>query len=246
MTQVLTPKLPGETVAYLIDFAHQLGDDWIESYTLVIDTGTVTISAQEFGSQYIRAVIAGGLAGETAELTAQIVTNGGQTLSRPVTLLIADDVVAVFPQTTTKRAIVEMAYEEATLAGYEFDQSPEEWMSALRRLDTLMAQWAASSLDLGYNFPAAIGQGDLDDEAGIPDLAVNAVAISLALRVYPTLGKTMSGETRVALAQGMVAVRAWCAVLPERSLANKTPIGAGNKPWSTYQPFSGVRRQRWR
>lgn len=246
MTQVLTPKLPGDAVAYVIPWAHQIGDDWIESFTLTVNSGTIVIDSRENTSQNIVAVISGGANAETATLTAEIVTAGGQRISRPLSLSIADGVTAVTPDTTTKRTIVEIAYEEATLAGYEFDQTPEEWFSGLRRLDALMAEWSGASMALGYNFPAALGQGDLDDAAGIPDFAVNGVALSLALRIYPVLGKSMSPESKTALAQAMVAIRAYCSSLPERSLANKTPLGAGNKPWSTWQPFSGVRRQRWR
>jgi hypothetical protein len=244
MTQVLTPKLPGDAVAYVIPWAHQIGDDWIESFTLTVDSGTVIIDSRENSSQNIVAVISGGADGETAELTAEIVTKGGQTLSRPITLLITAGVSSVTPSTATKRTIVTMAFEEMTLAGYEFDAPPEEQFSALRRLDALMAEWAVSSLDVGYSFPAQMGGGDLDDESGVPDVALNAIAISLAERLMPTIGKTKSPETRVAQARAMNALRAYCATIPERSLANRTPLGSGNKPWSTWQPFSGGRGRR--
>ncbi len=71
------------------------------------------------------------------------------------------------------------------LSPYEFDITPEEYSSALNTLDFLMAEWAVSSLDLGYAFPATLGGGDLEDVSGIPDFSVNAASLSLAQRQAP-------------------------------------------------------------
>lgn len=233
MTQYLTPKLPTETVAYMADWAKELGGDIIVTFTLTVSSGTVTISEQTNFGQFIRFLVAGGADGETATLAMSVTTIGEQVLKRTLSLLVSNGVTAIVPITTTKRTIVNMAFEEIGLAGYEFDTEPEEQFSALRRLDALMAQWQASSLDLGYNFPPAIGAGNLDEPANIPDLSVNAVAISLGMRIMPAIGKAMSNETRVALAQGMVAIRAYCAVIPNRPLPGSTALGAGSwrQPW---------------
>lgn len=238
MTQYLTPKLPTETIACMADWAKELGSDVISTFTLTVSSGTVTVSeATNFG-QFIRFLVAGGANGETATLAMSVTTFGDQVLKRTLSLLVSNGVTAITPITTTKRTIVNMAFEEIGLAGYEFDATPEEQFSALRRLDALMAQWRGSSLDLGYNFPPAIGAGDLNDAANIPDFAVNATAISLGLRIMPAIGKMMSAETRLALAQGMVAIRTYCAVIPERTLPRSTARGAGawNQPW---WPFVG-------
>lgn len=235
----LTPKLPTEAVAYVIPWAHQLGNDEIESYTLSVSSGTVTLSEEYQGRQHISVVISGGADGETATLAHQIVTLAGQRLDRTITLLVQDGVTAITPSTATKRTVINMAFEEIGLAGYEFDATPEEFASALRRLDVLMAQWRTSSLDLGYNTPAIIGQGDLDDESGLPDDSLNAVSISLALRVMPAIGKAMSAETRLALSQSMTALRAAYAVIPTSRLARGTPRGAGNKWAAAWSPIVG-------
>jgi hypothetical protein len=138
----------------------------------------------------------------------------------------------------SKRTIVALAFEEVGLAGFEFDATPEEQSSAMRRLDILMAEWKASSLDLGYNFPASIGAGNLDDASSLPDSALNVVAIYLALRISPGIGKTLSVETKTAMSQGMIALRTRYAVLPERVLPSSTIRGAGAKPGSIWAPFA--------
>lgn len=238
--QYLTPKKPSEDVVYYADWAKELPADAIRTFTLTVTAGTITLSEEQNAGIAVRFLASGGADGEVAEIENEIVTVEGQTLKKTLQLQILADAVAIVPQTITKRTIVNMAFEEINLAGYEFDATPEEQFSALRRLDALMAQWKMSSLDIGYNFPAVLGGGDLDEDAGIPDLALNAVVTSLALRVMPSIGKTMSAETKAALNAGMIALRTWCATIPEMSLQARTPRGSGNKPWSTWNPFGGV------
>jgi len=129
-----------------------------------------------------------------------------------------------------------MAYEEASLSGYEFDITPEEQVSALRRLDALMAEWRAQSINLAYNFPATFGAGGLDDPSGIPDSAVNVAAMQLAIRIFPMFGKRTSAETRYALAQGLNALRASTAFIPALNLPRGTPLGQGNRYSTLWQP----------
>lgn len=131
--------------------------------------------------------------------------------------------------TTSKRTIVNMAFEEIGLAGYEFDATPEEQTSALRRLDALMLEWAGPgrNIDLGYNRPTMFGGGDLDEASLLPDWTINTVVLSLALRIMPAIGKTLSAESRIALANGINALRAATAVTYERSIPTMVALGAG-------------------
>lgn len=144
------------------------------------------------------------------------------------------------PSTSTKRQIVEMAYEECSLAGYEFNVTPEELFSGLRKLDALMARWKVSSKDLGYNFPVVFGGGDLDDVSDIPDGAVEGAAISLAMAIAPAMGKQMSGESRARLTKAMSAISALCAKRPEQAWSRSTIAGAGNRRWAYGSPFMPV------
>jgi hypothetical protein len=241
MAQVLTPKRSDETVRYFVDWTEQLTLtlDTISDYTLTVDTGTVTLSDETYDDFMVSFLAAGGADGVTQEITCEIVTTNGQTLIRALSLVIDDNAIAIVPQTSTKRQVIDQVFQEIGQAGYEFDTTAEEYASALTRLDMLMAQWRGpgTGLRIPYNAPTVIGDSDLADESGIPDYAMNGVVTSLALRIMPVIGKTMSPEGRIAYSQSMNAIRAACTVIPERILQRTTPRGAGNKPGSTWAPF---------
>jgi hypothetical protein len=191
----------------------------------------------------VTATVSGGLAGdEVAVLTNTITTADGRILAETITMLIvaSADAPPDLPATGTKRQLVEMAFEEIGLSGYEFDDTPEEYNRALRRLDALMAEWAGpgNNLSLNYNTPPVLGASTLSDDAGIPDWANNTVAIQLALRLMPAIGKTMSAETRLSMMQGMTTLRAACAQIPDRNLPLGTVRGAGAGTSRLLRPFT--------
>ena len=245
MAFILPAKAPGDTVTFAVSFASFAGSATLSSYTLaraVDPNGTATVSSSQSG-YVINAVFAGGgVAGLDSytptlfDLTATF--SDGRVLSNTLLLPIIPPSLKHEPRTSTKRQIVDMAYEECALAGYEFDVSPEELQSALRRLDALMAEWQATGLRLAYNFPASIGTGNLDDWSGVPDGALDVSAKYLALRIAPRMNKAFGAEARRALASGMVALRTLCAVPVERQLAVNTPYGAGNKYWALQWPVA--------
>lgn len=241
--EYLLPKAPGDALAYFIDWSKQLGSDVIDTFFVEVSQGAILIAADpapaNFG-QFIRVVVSGGADGEIAQIYCYITTLNGQALSRTLSLPISSAAIAVTPSTATKRAVVQMAFEEAGLAGYEFDATDAENASALRRLDALMAMWRTLYPGLNYNAPTVIGTGALADESGLPDDAINAVVTSLAYRIAPGIGKSMNAEARIAYAQAMNALRARYGRAVVRRLPAATPRGAGAKPWSTWQPFAGV------
>lgn len=236
--EYLVPKAPADTVCYFTDWSKQLGADTIATFELTVTAGTVTIPEppENFG-RFLRFLVAGGASGETATLTCTVNTAAQQALTRELQLYVWDEAESVTPSTVAKRAICEMAFEECGLAGYEFDKTPEEWQSALRRLDVVMAEWRTADLDLGYNAPAVVGTGDLDDASGVPDDALSATALTLAFRICPPLGKAMGMESKAAYARSMDLVRARYMTKAERVLPRSTPIGAGRKPFSTWWPY---------
>jgi hypothetical protein len=138
----------------------------------------------------------------------------------------------------TKRQLIDEAYGELALQGYVFDISPEEQQTALRRMDTMLATWEAKGVRVGYAFPANPTASDLDTPSGLPDSAVEAVYLSLAVRLAAGAGKTLTQETRAA-ARDAYTTLLWRAAQPiEQQLPNTLPRGAGNKPWRTVnQPF---------
>lgn len=136
----------------------------------------------------------------------------------------------------TKRQLIEDAFGELALAGYDFDLSPEEMQAGLRRLDTMLATWASAGVNIGYAFGLTPTDSDLDQDAGIPLQAVEAVYLNLAARIAGSKGKTMP-RTTLFNAKGaydaLVSVIARGAI-EEQQLDNTVPRGAGNKPYRRY------------
>lgn len=234
---IWNPKEPDETVAYVADWSGELGADSIASYTMAVTSGTATIAKQEQSSRSLQFWIAGGIDGSTTTFLNTITTTSGQVLARHYSVLVESGRNVYQPSTATKRQIIEMAYEECSLSGYEFNVTPDEMFSGLRKLDALMAEWRQSSKDLGYNNPSTFGGGDLDDASGIPDAAIQGAAISLAMAIAPAMGKQMSGETRARLAKSMSVISTMCAKKSVQGWARNTVAGAGNRRWGYGSPF---------
>lgn len=137
-----------------------------------------------------------------------------------------------------KRGIVQLAFEECGQAGYEFELSPEEYDSALRRMNAMLAEWLSGyGIDLGYNFPPPGTNGNPEDESGIPAGTVAVVSSYLARRIAPSIGKTMGAEATIALANSFALLRSTYAVIPVMELGRQTPRGAGNRRAWAGTPF---------
>ena len=247
MTVSWGSKDPDEVRNITYSWAGQLNGTEIASATLTVTDGTVTLSNIANTTSGISATISGGQDCETATIVSRIVTNEAQpqTLEQTFTITVADGSSVLGPSTSTKRQIIEMAYEECSLAGYEFNVTPEELFSGLRKLDALMAQWRESSKDLNYNFPAKFGDGDLEDYSGIPDAAINGAAISLAMALAPAMGKQMSAESRGRLSKAMTVISALGAQRVGQGWSRSTVAGAGNRRWGLNygSPFMPTRRR---
>ncbi len=243
MTTSLPFKDPDEVVGYQYDWSGRIGIvDPIVTHTLAVapDTTTTTVLANvtQVGT-VISFTLSGGENGGTAFYLDTITTASGLTLEETLVIGIRPSaMINAGPSTSTKRQIVEMAYENCGLSNYEFQLQPEELAAALRRLDAMMSQWEASSIYINYNFPTQFGGGDLDNPSGIPDNAVFAAAGGLALLIAPMFGKTISAEVRVQISAAMTSLRAVTAFPPQRVLQRNTPVGAGNKPWSIWNPYA--------
>lgn len=133
----------------------------------------------------------------------------------------------------TKRQIVSEAFAELALASNDFDIQPEEQQTALRRLDTLMATWEARGVRAGYRFPASLADSDLDADSGLPDSAIEAAYLNLAIRLAAMFGKTITPDTKKAARDAFDPLLKACAQPIEQQLPGTLPRGAGNKPWRT-------------
>lgn len=133
-----------------------------------------------------------------------------------------------------KRNLVERGFRALGLRKSRFPITPEMYQDALEDMDGMMALWnSANGVRIGYPLPGTPDASDLDDECNIPDVALEAIADNLALRIAPGIGKTPSKEVTDAARTGLSALMGWCASnsIPEIQLTRQTPRGAGNKPW---------------
>ena len=134
----------------------------------------------------------------------------------------------------TKKQVIEAAFEELALAGYVFDLDADQLEGALRKLDTMMADWGGDGIDIGYLLPATPDASNIDDDSGIPDTANQAVYMNLAVKLAAGRGKTLTAETRTAAARGYSKLLG-AAVAPAANQSSGLPLnGAGNKPWRAF------------
>lgn len=140
-------------------------------------------------------------------------------------------VILNIPAGRPKRDIIELAFDDCGLAGYEFDRTPEEQTMALRKLNALMMEhpWA----QLGYSQPA-YGVGVVEEPSGLPDNAINTVAMYLALRIVPGMGGTLSPEQRAAMSRSLLNLQSEYASIPTMGLPRNTAVGAGNRSRSPF------------
>jgi len=137
----------------------------------------------------------------------------------------------------TKRQLVEAAMAEIGLASYAFDLMPEQREAALRRLDSMMAEWNTRGLRLGYPIPDNPADSDIDDDSNIPDAAWEAVITNLAIRVAPSYGKVVSPETKSTARHALNTILSR-ASMPQEMKLPSMPSGAGNKNFD--DPFTEI------
>lgn len=138
----------------------------------------------------------------------------------------------------SKRDIIQLAYEECGQAGYEFEIIPEEYQSALRRLNSMLSEWLAGKcIDLGYNFPTNGTEGSPEDESGIPPGALQVVALKLAERIAPSIGKTLATETRAAMEKSWSLLLSSYSCIPSMQFGRNTVRGAGNRRFGIIGPY---------
>jgi hypothetical protein len=135
----------------------------------------------------------------------------------------------------TKRDIVNRAFEEIGLAAYVYDLAPQQLEGALQRLDAMMATWNGKGIRLGYPLPSSTGASDLDQDIGVPDDALEAMHLGLAVRIAPGYGKTVSPDTKANAQLSYKALLSRSTFPAEMQLGDMTiPSGQGNKGWRYY------------
>lgn len=82
-------KDPSAVLDYEFDWAAWLGSDTISSHTVTAATG-ITVASSTATSTAVIAWLSGGTAGQAYTVTNRIVTTGGRTDERSITLQVID------------------------------------------------------------------------------------------------------------------------------------------------------------
>ncbi len=123
----------------------------------------------------------------------------------------------------TRRQLITTAFAELGVSN-EFDVSPDELVRAIGNLNRLMTTWDGRSIRIGYS----PGDG-IDDETGIPQSAEDAVALNLALRLAPSIGKVPSPDLKRDARLAYLALLTRNVNLIPVQLPRETVAGAGNR-----------------
>lgn len=134
----------------------------------------------------------------------------------------------------TKGAIVEAAFEDCALAGYEFQRTPEEMAMGIRRLAMMMDTTPFNVM--GFN-RATAGFGQPEEGSSLLPEDVEAVTQHLALRIASAMGKALPTEFRAAATRGMYALLGRYSVIPKQDYRTGTIRGAGGDSNGYRGPF---------
>jgi hypothetical protein len=133
----------------------------------------------------------------------------------------------------TKRQLISQGLEEIGLASYVFSLTADQYASAARVLDSMMATWSTRGIVVGYPIASDPANIDIDADTGIPDGAAEAIWLNFAIRRAPAFGKTVAAETRAAAKSALDALLLEVAKPVEMQFPNTLPVGAGNRSWRT-------------
>lgn len=131
----------------------------------------------------------------------------------------------------TKKLLVNMAFDDLSLAGYIFDLTPEEIQASILRLDSMMANWELYGIRIGYQMTENPESADPDQPSGIPDWANEAVYKGLAIRQAASFGKATPPSLAVAAKQAYDSLLSICAHadLAQMQFKGNLPLGGGWK-----------------
>ncbi|MGD2065745.1 MAG: packaged DNA stabilization gp4 family protein [Candidatus Bathyarchaeota archaeon] len=130
----------------------------------------------------------------------------------------------------TKKDIIESAFDSIGLSGHSFDLQPEEYESALRKLDTMMATWNGKGIRLGYPIPSGPNSSDISDDSFVPDWSLEAIYLNLAIRIAPSFGKMIHPDVKASSKEAYDSMMQRLSTPPEYQVSG-VPKGQGSKSW---------------
>lgn len=134
--------------------------------------------------------------------------------------------ITLDPSGPPKRQLIELAFGNLAMTGYEFTKTPEEIADAMVRLDALMYEWPYS--ELGFAHPT-YGTGSAEESSGISYEFMNGVAAALSLRLAAAFGATFTPEATANLNAAMIQLHGKVAAIPTMPMGSKVPRGLGGR-----------------
>lgn len=138
------------------------------------------------------------------------------------------------PSGPTNKELIDLAYLGIAISDAMFGRSPEEYAGAGKLLRAMMAEWPYDQLGFIQEDGAGLR---IEEESGIARAYSQAVALGLAERLAPAIGKSMTPEARKALARSYSRLCGAVSTIPLAQYADATAVGAGQRRYRrTYFP----------
>jgi hypothetical protein len=130
--------------------------------------------------------------------------------------------------TWTKRLLLAQAFEDVGMTALITDLTSDQLTSAVRSLDLMMASWSARGVRCGYPMPDGTDGSDMDAPLILPDSAVAAICLNVAVRLAPRFGKEVALEIKRE-AMDAYATMAAKVAHPNKMRSPAMIAGAGSK-----------------
>lgn len=131
----------------------------------------------------------------------------------------------------TKRELINNAFNEIGLAGYNYDLTPDQLQKALQYMDGMMGEWMVKGIQVNWPFAASPSDADLDTVVDLPVYAQLPIWLNAAVHIASSFGKTLSNTTNSKAHASYTTLLGVFATPCEKSFTDTLPLGAGNKPW---------------
>lgn len=128
----------------------------------------------------------------------------------------------------TKSDIVASALNKLAVTGFDYEIDPEELKAGVVALESLMADWDARGIKIGYAFAADPETANISDPCGLPDIAFRAVTYHLAIDLADSYGKQVSQSIAAGANSAMTSLMSATQYIPQVQYSSRMPRGSGN------------------
>ncbi len=133
----------------------------------------------------------------------------------------------------TKGDIVNIALRKSGIASSSSLVQPTASMMGdyLEDLDNMMARWdGVLGIRIGYMFSDPDYGANTSDETGLPDWAINAVVMNLAVQILTDRSKPVKDSVAAQANEYLDNLQLRTYEVGSLNRRNDMPVGAGNKP----------------